>query len=196
MAASASDNPTASRLSPEARNLLLRTAADSIEYGLHRGEPFPVVVDRFPEVLREVGASFVTLERHRELRGCIGTLNARRPLILDVAENAFAAANRDTRFDPIRMEELQDLEIHLSILNPPEPLAVSDEADLCAKLRPGVDGVILEDARHRGTFLPAVWEDCPDPVEFVRHLKRKAGLPADYWAPDLRFSRYTVECIP
>ncbi len=196
MAPSASDNPPASRFSPEERNLLLQTAADSIEYGLHRGEPFPVVVDRFPESLRAPGACFVTLEQHGELRGCIGSLQARRPLIADVSENAFAAANRDTRFDPVRVEELHDLEIQVSILNPPEPLAVSGEADLCAKLRPGIDGVILEDARHRGTFLPSVWEDCPDPAEFVRHLKRKAGLPADYWAPDLRVSRYTVECIP
>ena len=111
----------------------------------------------------------------------------------DVAENAFAAAFRDPRFPPLRPDEYPRLEYHISILNPPEPMTVTSEADLLQQLRPGVDGLVLIEGARRATFLPSVWEQLPDPRQFLAHLKMKAGLPADYWSDSLRFERYTVE---
>lgn len=187
--------PDESRFSPEERELMLEAAADAVEYGLHRHSVFPVIPARFPPSLQQPGACFVTLERDRQLRGCIGTLNAYRPLIEDIVENAYSASRNDTRFEPIEFAELPDLAIHLSILNEPEPMPVRDEVDFATQLRPGVDGAILETSGKRGTFLPAVWEQCRDVQEFVSALKRKAGIAADDWPDDVRVYRYTVESI-
>lgn len=184
-----------SRFSDADRQALLRIAADSIRYGLTHGRPLPVVVERQPAALRAPGAAFVTLEKAGQLRGCIGTLEAHQPLAADVAENAFNAAFRDPRFPPVREEELDTLEIHISVLTPPEPLSFTSEADLLAQLRPHRDGVILQDGWHRGTFLPSVWDSLPQPREFLTHLKLKAGLPPDYWSATLRAWRYGTEVI-
>ncbi len=142
--------------------------------------------------LREPGATFVTLTRQGELRGCIGTLEAYRPLELDVRENAVTAAFRDPRFLPLSRAEFDDIRVEVSLLSPPQPIAVRDEAAALAALRPHVDGVVFEYGQARSTFLPQVWEQLPDPAEFLAHLKRKAGLPADFWAEQVRLSRYTV----
>jgi AmmeMemoRadiSam system protein B/AmmeMemoRadiSam system protein A len=142
--------------------------------------------------LAEPGASFVTLTRQGELRGCIGTLEAHRPLGLDVRENAVAAAFRDPRFTPLSRAEFDDVRVEVSVLSPPEPVVVNDEAAALALLRPNIDGVVFEYAHHRSTFLPQVWEQLPEPAEFLAHLKRKAGLSMDFWADDVRLSRYTV----
>ena len=142
--------------------------------------------------LAEPGASFVTLTRQGELRGCIGTLEAHRPLGLDVRENAVAAAFRDPRFMPLTLAEFEEIRVEVSLLSPAEPLAVASEADVLANLRPGIDGVVFEYGHYRSTFLPQVWEQLPDPAEFLAHLKRKAGLAADFWADQVRLSRYTV----
>lgn len=142
--------------------------------------------------LAEPGASFVTLTRQGELRGCIGTLEAYRPLGLDVRENAVAAAFRDPRFMPLSRAEFDDVRVEVSVLSASEALAVNDEAAALALLRPNTDGVVFEYANHRSTFLPQVWEQLPEPAEFLAHLKRKAGLPMDFWAEDVRLSRYTV----
>jgi len=143
--------------------------------------------------LEQPGASFVTLTRHGELRGCIGTLEAHRPLGIDVRENAVAAAFRDPRFMPLSRAEFDDIRVEVSLLSPAEPLAVEDEAAALAVLRPNVDGVVFEYGHYRSTFLPQVWEQLPDPAEFLAHLKRKAGLPVDFWAEQVRLSRYTVD---
>ena len=142
--------------------------------------------------LSEPGASFVTLTRQGELRGCIGTLEAHRPLGLDVRENAVAAAFRDPRFMPLTRAEFDDIRVEVSLLSPTEALAVTDEVTARATLRPNVDGVVFEYGHHRSTFLPQVWEQLPEPAEFLAHLKRKAGLPMDFWAEGVRLSRYTV----
>ena len=142
--------------------------------------------------LAEPGASFVTLTRQGELRGCIGTLEAYRPLGLDVRENAVAAAFHDPRFMPLTLAEFEEIRVEVSLLSPAEPLAVASEADVLANLRPGIDGVVFEYGHYRSTFLPQVWEQLPDPAEFLAHLKRKAGLAADFWAGQVRLSRYTV----
>lgn len=142
--------------------------------------------------LREWGACFVTLTQHGALRGCIGTLQAHRPLLSDVQANAVAAALHDPRFTPLQSDELDYTEIEVSLLSPPLPMTFTTEADALAQLRPGVDGVVLEYGHHRSTFLPQVWEQLPDVDEFMAQLKRKAGLPADFWAEGLRLQRYTV----
>ncbi len=173
--------------------MLLSVARDAIRHGLETGRPLRISVEAFPEVLHGRGASFVTLQRDRQLRGCIGSLEAWRPLVLDVAENAFAAAFRDPRFPPVQASEFDDLEIHISVLSPPEEMAFDSEEELIRQLRPGQDGLILQDGVHKGTFLPSVWEELPDPRQFLAHLKRKAGLPPDHWSESLRVWRYGTE---
>lgn len=149
---------------------------------------------RYPAALRRPAATFVTLKRTGELRGCIGGLTAKQALVLDVAENAAAAALRDPRFYPLTFDELVGLHIHISVLSALAPLTFSSEAELLAQLRPGVDGLLLEvGATYRGTFLPSVWDTLRDPADFLVQLKRKAGLPGDYWSAELRVSRYTTE---
>ncbi|MFO7593555.1 MAG: AmmeMemoRadiSam system protein A [Pseudomonadota bacterium] len=171
---------------------LLAIAEASIRHGLDYGQPLSLDPAGFPEELQKPGASFVTLHSRGELRGCIGALQPHRPLAEDVAENAYAAAFRDRRFLPLRQEELGGLEIHIAILTPAEPMHFHSETDLLQQLRPGEDGLILEEGFYRGTFLPSVWEQLPTPELFLSHLKQKAGLPADYWSDTIKISRYTT----
>lgn len=142
--------------------------------------------------LDEHGASFVTLERENRLRGCIGTLDAHRTLDEDVRANAVAAALRDPRFPPLRAGELASTRIEVSVLGAAQPLPVADEADALARLRPFEDGLILAWRERRATFLPQVWDALPRPRDFLRELRRKAGLSPEFWAADLRLSRYRV----
>lgn len=143
--------------------------------------------------LREPGASFVTLKLDGELRGCIGTVDPHRPLGDDVARNARSAAFRDPRFPPVSPAEMPRLQVEVSVLSPREPLPAASEPEALARLRPGIDGIALEYHGTSATFLPQVWESLPEPRDFLEHLKRKAGLPARFWHPDVRLSRYTVE---
>jgi AmmeMemoRadiSam system protein A len=132
------------------------------------------------------------LRHSGRLRGCIGTLEARRPLEHDVRLHALAAAFQDARFEPLQVEEFAALEIEVSVLEPSEPLEVSSEAEALRALQPGIDGVTLEFGHRHATFLPQVWEHVGSPAEFLAALKRKAGLPEDFWAEHLRLSRYRV----
>lgn len=157
----------------------------------HFGESAMPTVD-LPE-LHKMGACFVTLTQQGHLRGCIGTLEAWRPLGEDVQENARNAAFRDPRFTPLIAAEVPITRIEVSLLTPAVPVAFHDEADALAQLRPGIDGVIFTAGRHRATFLPQVWEDLPEARKFMAHLKQKAGLPADYWGPDVQLERYQVQ---
>jgi AmmeMemoRadiSam system protein A len=144
------------------------------------------------EALRQPGATFVTLKRSGELRGCIGSLKPIRPLAVDVRENAIAAAFRDPRFPPLAAVEYETTSVEVSLLSADERVYATDEADLVARLRPGFDGVVLEYGRQRATFLPQVWEALSDPREFLAALKRKAGLPPDFWSSHVNVSRYSV----
>lgn len=157
------------------------------EFGwVPRAEPIHPCLD-------EPGATFVTLVSQGDaLRGCIGSLEAWRPLDADVRANACAAAFRDPRFPPLSAAELAATRIEVSLVGPSAPMTFADEADACRQLRPGVDGVILEYERHRGTFLPQVWESLMEPNVFLAHLKQKAGLPSDFWARDIVLRRYEV----
>ena len=168
---------------------LLRIARASLAEALGFGK----ALEEYGEPwLREPGATFVTLRRRGELRGCVGSILAYRPLFEDVWRNARASAFHDTRFPPVAPEELAEIGVELSLLSPPEPLPCAGEAEALRLLRPGVDGVIFECEEHRGTFLPQVWEQLPDPRDFLDRLRHKAGLRPGYWAPEVRLSRYTV----
>lgn len=153
------------------------------------GEPTPLPSAAW---LQEPGACFVTLHSKGNLRGCIGTLLARRPLVEDLQENSRAAAFRDPRFPPLQAPELADLSIEVSLLSDLEPLEFGSEEDLIRQLRPQVDGLLLEHGSHRGTFLPAVWRSLPDSRLFLSKLKVKAGLPESFWSPRLSVQRYTT----
>jgi hypothetical protein len=180
-------------LSPQQRHALLELARNSIAHGLERGRALAVDPADFSPALQVRRAAFVTLHKQGRLRGCIGHLEAIQTLVQDVVENAFAAAFRDPRFPPLTAVELEALHIEISVLTPSKPMAFTSEADLLGKIEPGLDGLILEEGRARGTFLPSVWESLPEPEDFLRRLKRKAGLPADYWSESLRVSRYRTE---
>jgi len=182
-------------LSEPNRQRLLELARNSISHGLLTGRPLKVNLAGYPEELAERRATFVTLQINHQLRGCIGMLKAVRPLAEDIAENAFLAAFKDPRFPPLEAHELDDLEIHLSLLTPAEPMSFNSEQDLLSQLQPNIDGLILEEGPWRGTFLPSVWESLPEPEQFLRNLKQKAGLPLDYWSKDIRIYRYRVEAI-
>jgi AmmeMemoRadiSam system protein A len=176
-----SENDTC-ELSSEHEKLLLEIARKEIHHGVH-DKPRPQIdIETLPVL-------------DRQLRGCIGSLEAYRPLARDIAENAYAAAFLDPRFPPVTVDELQCIQLHLSILSRPETLIFESEEDLKRQLRQGVDGLILEAGARRATFLPTVWEDLTDKSEFLRRLKLKAGLPANYWSDTIRFSRYTARAI-
>ncbi|MCF8207793.1 MAG: AmmeMemoRadiSam system protein A [Rhodoferax sp.] len=142
--------------------------------------------------LQDRGACFVTLTQQGQLRGCIGSLEARRTWLHDVKSNAVAAALQDPRFTPLTAAELETTDIEVSLLSATQAMQFESEAHALAQLRPGIDGVIFEYGRHRSTFLPQVWEQLPAAVHFMAHLKRKAGLSPDFWHADVRLHRYTV----
>jgi len=169
--------------------VLLTIARASFAQAL--GQPAPATAEH-GTWLQQPGACFVTLTQGGELRGCIGSLQAHRPLLADVKANAVAAALHDPRFAPLRLPELADTDIEVSLLSALEPLHFASEADALAQLRPNADGVVFAYQGYRSTFLPQVWEQLPSADDFMAHLKRKAGLSADFWAPGVRLQRYTV----
>jgi AmmeMemoRadiSam system protein A len=181
-------------LTNEEKQTLLRLARLALE-GSVRGSPMPRLdLDSLPPHLRANGAAFVTLNKHGQLRGCIGALEASKPLAQDVCEHAAAAALDDPRFPPVQPNELASIEVEVSRLTVPQDLEYRDPADLLAKLRPGVDGVILRDGIRRATFLPQVWEKLPEAAEFLDRLCEKMGLAREAWRRShLRVQTYQVE---
>jgi len=182
------------KLSPEERSILLRLARQAIEDAV-QGRPLkPLDLQSLPHALRQPGATFVTLTRGGELRGCIGTLEAYQPLAEDVREHAVGAALQDYRFPPLQAEELPEIKIEISRLTPPQPLPYETPEQLLRLLRPVIDGVILRDGIHRATFLPQVWEKLPEAAEFLDHLCLKMGAPPDLWRrKHLQVYGYQVE---
>lgn len=178
------------------RRALLTLAHEAIRHGLCHGSHMPVAMDAYSAGLRSPGASFVTLKAGEDLRGCVGSLEDKRPLAADVASNAFAAAFRDPRFTPLSSHEYPHVTVSISLLSRARPMACETEEELIAALRPGVDGLILTEGHtHRATFLPAVWESIQQPREFITQLKLKAGLAPRYWSQTLSFKRYTTTTI-
>ena len=183
------------RLDPAARLELLRTAASAIECGLGLVAAAPPDTAALPENLRQARASFVTLTIEGELRGCCGTLDPARPLLLDVWRNAQATAFRDPRFAPLTRPEWPRADLEISVLSLREPMAVSSEAELLDRLVPGRDGLVLGWRGTTVTFLPKVWEQLREPSDFVRHLKLKAGWSASFWSEEIEVWRYDTELI-
>ncbi len=174
---------------------LLDTAWTAIRQGVREHTLLTLNAHDYEPRLQTEQASFVTLYLDGQLRGCIGALYAYQPLILDVAQHAYAAALQDPRFAPVTEAEIKDLSLHISVLSLPEPLHVNSEAELYQHLRPHQDGLILEAEGRKSTFLPAVWESLPEPSSFMRQLKLKAGLPPDYWSASVKLWRYHTESV-
>ena len=181
--------------SPDDKAALLRVADASIQHGLAHQRPLAVDPGDFSPALRQPLAAFVTLTLDDDLRGCVGTLEPVSPLIVTTANYAFAAAFSDSRFPPVTRAEADRLAVRVSILSPLEPLRFANQEELVRQIRPGVDGLLLEDGAYRGTLLPSVWDDLPEPEEFWSRLKLKAGLSRHYWSNTLRVSRYTTTLI-
>ena len=169
-------------------NALLGIARSGIAEGLG----LPARGEASHAALGQAGATFVTLKRAGQLRGCIGSLRPVRPLGVDVRANAIAAAFSDPRFPPLAVFEFEEVVVEVSLLTADERIDVVDEDDLLARLRPGLDGLILQYGQRRATFLPQVWDALPDPRDFLAALKQKAGLPQDFWNSDMNVSRYGV----
>ncbi|MEQ8194650.1 MAG: AmmeMemoRadiSam system protein B, partial [Rhodospirillales bacterium] len=174
---------------------LLHTAAASIEFGLEYASTPPIDITHFAADLQSPGATFITLKRGKNLRGCIGSSQAYRPLIADTAENAYAAAFKDPRFNPLQAGEVDDLSLSVSVLSPSSPMTFRNEADLLRQLRPGCDGLIITEGNKRALFLPVVWETLAKPEDFLSHLKAKAGLAADHWSETFTARRFITEHV-
>ncbi len=183
---------TDSALQDEHGQLLLQIARMAISNELGRTLAMPEPAGQLADLLHAAGASFVTLNQQGQLRGCIGSLQARRPLIRDIQANAVAAALNDPRFAPLTLPELDITTVEVSVLSEMQPLRFNSEAHALAQLRPGVDGVVFEFRHYRSTFLPQVWQQLPSAGEFMAHLKHKAGLTPGFWAAGVRLQRYTV----
>ena len=179
---------------PTEQGALLQVAKEAINAGL-QGLRVPALrPEDYAESLRAIRSTFVTLRIGGRLRGCVGGLDAKHPLVLDVHHHAYAAAFSDPRFPPLTAPEYPQLDVHISVLSPYAPLPFEDEAELLAKLRPGIDGLVIALGDRRATFLPAVWESLAEPEVFVTHLKKKARIPADVrW---YQAWRYTTDAIP
>lgn len=192
-ASSSEGSRTRSGLGDGDRRVLRSIARESIRTGLEEGGPLDPNPEDFSTPLQELGAAFVTLKILGELRGCVGSFEARLPLVQDVARNAYAAAFRDHRFLPVSDEEFPELDLHVSLLTPLEPFPVESREDLLERIRPGSDGLLLDDPPHRAIFLPQVWESLPEPEGFLEELLLKAGLSRNHWSDSIRFFRYRVE---
>ena len=177
------------------RRVLLQIADQAIAFGLEYNKGLLLNLENYSNKLREVRASFVTLRKRNNLRGCIGTIKGYQELVRDVANNAFSAAFADSRFPPLDKTEYDQISIHISVLTQAKKIHFTSEEDLLGKLRPNIDGLILTEQSNTATFLPSVWEDIHSPQVFLNHLKMKAGLPQDYWSDTITFGRYTTECI-
>jgi AmmeMemoRadiSam system protein A len=174
---------------------LLKLAAGAAAGYLRDKKPYAVRMSDFAPELHRNAAAFVTLEKDGKLRGCVGSIVAHRPLVSDVAENACRAAFQDRRFQPLTLDEITEnrIDVHISVLSPQVKMSFTSEADLLTQIRPGRDGLVLQDGSKRGVFLPVVWESIPDPKQFLAQLKRKAGLPETHWSDTVQLWRYVTE---
>ena len=177
-------------ITSEEKRQLMEIARQSIDEGLKNGAALEIDSSQSRGNLDKILASFVTLTQKGELRGCMGSLQASEALAQSVANTAYNAAVRDPRFPKLTAEELPDTDIEISILSPMEPLSATSQIDLLNQLKPGIDGLLIEDGHHRATFLPQVWNKLNRPQDFFRQLLLKAGLPPNHWSDNIRVSRY------
>ncbi|PJE80942.1 hypothetical protein CI610_00100 [invertebrate metagenome] len=181
---------TGTILMPNQQKQLLLQARNSIAYGLRHSHPPDINPNDWQDTFQQHQATFVTLEKQQQLRGCIGSLLPRQALIADITHNAFASAFHDPRFPAVSTDELPELIIKISVLGAITPIAAKSEHHLIQQLLPRTDGVIIKNATYHGTFLPQVWDQLPDPTQFLLHLKRKAGIQDNQWPDDMQCFRY------
>jgi len=179
--------------SPQARQQLRQLAAQAIQVAARDHQPMQLDFSSVEPELQRPGASFVTLRNQDNLRGCIGSLEPCQALALDVINNACGACCRDVRFAVVEAAELASLSAEISVLSALVPLPVSTQEQLADLIRPGIDGLVIDDGVHRATFLPAVWAQLPEKNQFIAQLKRKAGLDRSYWSPAIHCFRYAVD---
>jgi len=170
------------------KQVLLKLARSTIQKHLCIPTDDPLA-DMDSPFLNQKSGCFVTLEKSGSLRGCIGIIEAQKPLVTAVRENAVCAAFHDGRFSPVSASELSEITIEISVLTKPLELHFSNETELLSQLKPGVHGVILSKGCNRATFLPQVWDQLPEKVDFLNHLSRKAGLSPSCW----RQAQTTIE---
>ncbi|PCK07402.1 MAG: AMMECR1 domain-containing protein [Alteromonadaceae bacterium] len=177
------------------RRLLTSLAWQSIEIGMTHHRPLSVGVEEYPVPLQSKTAAFITIKIDGVLRGCMGSLEAKRPLVQDIVENAFAAAFRDTRFSPLTHAELDEISIELSLLTEMQALDIANEQGLKNILRPNIDGLMIQEGNKQATFLPQVWQEIPDCETFIQQLKREAGLSDSHWSDNIKCWRYQVHSL-
>jgi AmmeMemoRadiSam system protein B/AmmeMemoRadiSam system protein A len=190
--------PLDRRADPQAQILphakrLLRSASSTLRYAVRYGKAPQVDLAKVPTPLRPTAATFVTLGS--KLRGCIGTVEPKRSLVVDVVENTFSAGFKDPRFSPLTYDELTDLSISISLISPVEKIEFTDEEDLVRQLRRETDGLLIQSERARGLFLPQVWIDLQDPREFLDHLKKKAGIDRPLRSSKDQASRFMARSL-
>ncbi|MED5422820.1 MAG: AmmeMemoRadiSam system radical SAM enzyme [Pseudomonadota bacterium] len=183
------------KMDPVFAENLLTVAKAMVIQTAKTGQKAKLQLKGVPRSLMNQRGVFVTINKNGQLRGCYGSFLPNKPMVLDVAEQAFNAGFQDPRFKPLTVNELKECDIGLSVLSIPGPLEFDDEADLLSKMQPNIDGLILKDGRFQGLFLPQVWESLTTPEDFLKGLKRKAGLPEDHWSDTLTIQRFTAEKI-
>lgn len=179
----------------EQKQILLNIAKQSVVDGLKTHQPLALDLNRLPFNRDHTQDCFVTLEKNGQLRGCIGSIDAHRPLAIDVAENAYKAAFHDPRFPPVTADELNQMTLSISLLSPFYPIECQSELELLAIMRPGIEGVVIQDQGKSALFLPHVWKQLPDRHAFLSALKQKAGFPEHYWSPTMRVLGFTADII-
>lgn len=176
-------------------NIMLLLAWQSIAHGLKTGKPLRVDLSDYPAELSEPGACFVKLRQQQKLRGCVGSIEAIRPLGEDVLENAFAAAFCDRHFTALTDNELRGIRIEILLPSKLEAVDCASQLELTQLLRPKLDGLVIRDGSHHASLLPTAWESVRNPHDFINQLKQQAGLPLTYWSKNTQIFRFTTETI-
>lgn len=173
-------------------DFVINTCKKSIMAGFDKEIP---TCEKTPAIFNQLGACFVTLEKHGSLRGCIGSIIAYRSLMNDLIKNSQSSAFSDPRFQPLRKDEFDDLSINISLLSTPEEMHFENEADLLRQIKPFIDGIIIKERNYQAVYLPSVWEQLPDKTLFLNSLKVKAGLSENYFSQTFEAYRFTTEYI-
>ena len=169
------------KLSPDQKTCLLKLARQALTDYFDKGEKTKIDIDKIDSLFLKPAATFVTLTKKGDLRGCIGNLIAKKPLYEDIVNNALLAAFGDSRFPQVKKEELADIKIEISILSEAKPYQYDSADSLLKQIKPRKHGVIIQKGFYQATYLPQVWDDLPDKIEFLESLCQKAGLPKDAW---------------
>ncbi len=181
-------------LKKECKNIF-SVAAKTLEYSTSRLKPPNVDIGSFSPQLQRNRATFITINKSGKLRGCIGTIHPTEPFIVNVVNNTYKAALKDPRFPPIRRDELSNIEITISLLSTLQKMSIKDEEDLLRQIKPNIDGLLIKDNTKQSVFLPQVWNEIPNKLDFISCLKQKAGLDSNHWSSNFQAWKFTVNFI-